>query len=37
MLELVHTVTSCLRSILGVKHSDRHSNAHVRSVCGIAS
>ena len=35
MLERVHT--SCLRSILGVKLSDRHSNAHVRSVCGIAS
>ena len=36
MLERVHD-TSCLRSILGVKLSDRHSNAHVRSVCGIAS
>ena len=35
MLERVHT--SCLRSILEVKLSDRHSNAHVRSVCGIAS
>ena len=35
MLERVHT--SCLRSILGVKLSDRHSNAHVRSVCGIES
>ena len=35
MLERVHT--SCLRSILGVKLSNRHSNAHVRSVCGIAS
>ena len=35
MLERVHT--SCLRSILGVKLSDRHSNAQVRSVCGIAS
>ena len=34
-LERVHT--SCLRSILGVKLSDRHSNAHVRSLCGIAS
>jgi hypothetical protein len=34
MLERVHT--SCLRSILGVKLSDRHGNAHhVRSVCGI--
>ena len=35
MLERVHT--SCLRSILGVKLSDRHSNAHVRSVCGMQS
>ena len=35
MLERVHT--SCLRSILGVKLSDPHSNAHVSSVCGIAS
>ena len=35
MLERVHT--SCLRSFLGVKLSDQHSNAHVRSVCGIAS
>ena len=33
MLERVHI--SCLRSILGVKLSDRHSNAHVRSVCGV--
>ena len=31
VLERVHT--SCLRSILGVKLSDRHSNAHVRAKC----
>jgi hypothetical protein len=32
VLERVHT--SCLRSILGIKLSDRHSNAHVRAQCG---
>jgi hypothetical protein len=35
MLERVHT--SCLRSILGVKLSDRHTNAHVRASCGITT
>lgn len=35
MLERVHT--SCLRRILGVRVCDRHSNVHVREVCGIAS
>ena len=34
MLERVHN--SCLRSILGVKLSDRHSNAHVRSVAKLS-
>jgi hypothetical protein len=35
MLERVHT--SCLRSILGVKLSDRHTNSHVRASCGITT
>jgi hypothetical protein len=35
VLERVHT--SCLRSILGVKLSDRHSNAHVRAKCGATT
>jgi hypothetical protein len=35
-LERVHT--SCLRSILGVKLSDCHSNAHVRALkCGATT
>jgi hypothetical protein len=34
-LERVHT--SCLRSILGVRLSDRHRNSHIRESCGIAT
>jgi hypothetical protein len=35
MLERVRT--RCLRSILGVKLSDRHTNVHVRASCGITT
>jgi hypothetical protein len=35
MLERVHT--SCVRSILGVRLSDWHRNAHIRESCGIAT
>jgi hypothetical protein len=35
MLERVHT--SCLRRILGVRVSDRHTNVHVRTACNTAS
>jgi hypothetical protein len=35
VLERVHT--SCLRSILGIKLPDRHSNAHVRAKCGATT
>jgi hypothetical protein len=34
-LERVHSY--CLRRLLGVKLSDRHSNVHIRKQCGIAS
>ena len=35
VLERVHT--SCLRSILGVRLSDRHRNEHIRKSCGVAT
>ena len=35
VLERVHT--SCLREMLGVKLSDRHTNAQIRAQCGIVS
>ena len=35
VLERVHT--SCLRQILGVKLSDRHTNVQIRAQCGIVS
>jgi hypothetical protein len=35
MLERVHT--RCLRDMMGVTLADRHTNAHVREVCGIPS
>ena len=34
-LERVHS--SCLRSILGVRLSDRHTNEHIRKSCGVAT
>ena len=34
-LERVHS--SCLRSILGVRLSDRHTNEHIRESCGVAT
>ena len=34
-LERVHS--SCLRSILGVRLSDRHTNEHIRKPCGVAT
>ena len=33
MLERVHS--SCLRSILGVRLSDRHTNEHFKKSCGV--
>ena len=36
-LELERVHSSCLRSILGVRLSDRHTNEHIRKSCGVAT